>query len=83
MTDFDHATMTTAALTKEMTEQMSRMREEMEALWADCQTLKGDGDDFDDNSNGQGRLVLLSEATKALLRTAWSSPLANSDAKSG
>lgn len=81
MSDSDDSTKTTATLMKEMAEQMSRLRGELEALRADRQIPKGDGDDSEDEGDGYGRVVSLSEATKALLETTFSSPMSNSDRK--
>ena len=72
MSDSDDSTKTTATLMKEMAEQMSRLRGELEALRADRQAPKGDGDDSEDEGDAHGRVVSLSEAT---IETAFSSPM--------
>ena len=81
MSDCDDLTKTTATLMKEMAGQMSQLRGELEALCADRQILKGNGDDSEDEGDRYGRVVSLSEATKALLETAFSLPMSNSDRK--
>ena len=61
----DELTTLTEALMKDMMEELTRLKEEIDALQSECWAQKGATDDSDDKSEGQGLLVSLLEATKA------------------
>ena len=64
---------------RQMAEEMMRLREQMDALQAEHRVHRGEPDDSDGQLEGNARLVMLLEATKACLETVFSSDMTNSD----
>ena len=74
-------TTSTTDLMRETKEQMTRLREELEAMGAERRVQRSKQDDSDGETEGSSTLVPLSEATKTFLETNFSFEMTNSDCR--